>query len=250
MMIACRGVDQLRGDAHARRHPAHAAFDEVAHAKFAPRADHVDIGSAEARRGIARHHMHLPEARELGDDVLGDAVGEILLFGIAAHVGERQHGDGRSSGGLGRSRRRTAGSPGLHPVCAHRRGNVLEQLLTALFEDRVDLAAHLVMHLAGNAEAARLGQGLEPRRDVDAIAIDVRAFADDVAEVDADAQQDAACLRDLGVRCRHLALQFDRGRHSIDRTGELHQYAVAHHLDDASAMSAHRGLDDQRAPLL
>ena len=31
--------------------------------------------------------------RQVGDDVLGDAIAEIFLFGIAAHVVEGQDGD-------------------------------------------------------------------------------------------------------------------------------------------------------------
>jgi hypothetical protein len=33
------------------------------------------------------------EARQLGDDVLGDAIAEISLIRIAAQVGEGQNGD-------------------------------------------------------------------------------------------------------------------------------------------------------------
>jgi hypothetical protein len=40
-----------------------------------------------------RAHEEPTQLRKRGDDVLADAVGEIFLRAIAAHVGERQHGD-------------------------------------------------------------------------------------------------------------------------------------------------------------
>ena len=51
------------------------------------------ISQGEGR--IARDHHQLAIAGEVGDDVLGEAVGEIGLRRIAAHIVERQNGDGR-----------------------------------------------------------------------------------------------------------------------------------------------------------
>lgn len=48
---------------------------------------------------IPGDHDQLVEAGQLGDDVLGDAVAEISLLRIAAHVVEGQDGDGRSAAG-------------------------------------------------------------------------------------------------------------------------------------------------------
>ena len=47
----------------------------------------------------ARDDLERPDLRKLGDDVLGDAVGEVLVVGIGAEVEERQHGDGRAPAG-------------------------------------------------------------------------------------------------------------------------------------------------------
>ena len=68
--------------------------------------------AVEVQRGIADENTEIPQAKRiefrigihLGDiiiddnDIFGDAVGEILLVGIAAHVLKRQHGDGRFVG--------------------------------------------------------------------------------------------------------------------------------------------------------
>ena len=56
------------------------------------------------------------------------------------------------------------------------------------------LARHLALHLSpsvlGNRDAAGLGDALDPRRDIDAIAKDVVALDDDVADIDPDPESD------------------------------------------------------------
>jgi hypothetical protein len=89
---------------------------------------------------------------------------------------------------------------------------------------------------AAHADAAGLGEGLEARRDVHAVAEDVVALVDDVADVDADAQDDPAVVRDADVAQRHAALEVDREPHRVDDARELEQQAVAHRLDDAAVV--------------
>ena len=55
---------------------------------------------------------------------------------------------------------------------------------------QLELAAHLLVDLSRDASAARLRKRFQPRGDVDALTVDVLAFADHVAEIDADAQDD------------------------------------------------------------
>ena len=42
------------------------------------------------------------------------------------------------------------------------------------------------MHLLGKNDAARLGKALQPRRHIDAVAVNIVAFDDDIAEVEAE----------------------------------------------------------------
>ena len=51
---------------------------------------------------------------------------------------------------------------------------------------------------------------LQPRGYVDAVAVDVRSLADDVAEIDADAQNDAPILAQEHVGLGHVLLQLER----------------------------------------
>ena len=48
-----------------------------------------------------------------------------------------------------------------------------------------------------------------------------------------------------GIRLRHSALQLGRCRHGIDGTGELHQRAIPHQLDDAPVVGADHRFQDR-----
>lgn len=73
-------------------------------------------------------------------------------------------------------------------------------------------------------------------RDVDAVAMDVVADDDDIAEVDADAELDALFRRGRAIAGRHARLDRDGAADRLDRAGEVHQQAVAGAFDDASPM--------------
>jgi hypothetical protein len=68
--------------------------------------------------------------------------------------------------------------------------------------------------------------------DVHAVAIEVVALDNDVAEIDADAQFDAVVRRGDGVPLGHRLLHFDRAAHRIDDAGKLHQHSVTGGLND------------------
>src|SRR5439155_3272 len=82
-----------RGADRAFTHPADAALDEEANAQLEPELLHVDGLALEPESRVARSHRQRAPSRQLGDDVLGDAVGEIILLRIASHVQERQYCD-------------------------------------------------------------------------------------------------------------------------------------------------------------
>ena len=251
-MVVGIGVDQLHGDPHPVARLAHAAFDHVLDAEL--RRDVLDLDRLalvdEGR--VARDHEQLPEPRQLGDDVLGQAVGEEFLLGVAAHVGERQH---RDRGLLRRRLARCARRPRLdrgrlgaveaHPEDAERAGDVLDGLLALVLERDVEAVADLdlVADRARHADAARLGQLLQARGDVDAIAEDVVVLEDHVAEVDADAELDPARRRHIRVAPRHPALDLDRTLHRVGDALKLDQEAVAGGLDDPAAVLGDRRVD-------
>ena len=98
-----------------------------------------------------------------------------------------------------RRRRRSPVEP--HPVRPHRPRDVLDPLLAGELQRQAELALELVVGGARDQHAARLAQLLQAGRDVDAVAEQVVALDHDVAEVDADAEDDAA----VGRRSRPAA---------------------------------------------
>ena len=70
---------------------------------------------------------------------------------------------------------------------------------------------HLPVGVLGKTDRARLRDALEPRGDIDAVAHQIAvALLDDVAEMNADAELDAALGRQAGVALDHAVLHFDR----------------------------------------
>jgi hypothetical protein len=94
-------VDELRGDPDPAAGLADAALEDMTHAEALADLADIDVLALEGEGRVAGDDEKLRQLRQRGDDVLGNAVSEIFLLGIAAHVGERQHGD-RRAGGLGR----------------------------------------------------------------------------------------------------------------------------------------------------
>src|SRR5215467_12820541 len=66
-----------------------------------------------------------------------------------------------------------------------------------------DLAVYLVMDLSRDADSAGLRDRLQPRGDIDAIAVDARRVVDHVAEVEADAEQHAPCRLHARIALSH-----------------------------------------------
>ena len=87
-----------------------------------------------------------------------------------------------------------------------------------------------------NANAARLRNALKARRYVNAVAKDVVAINDDVADIDANPELDLLARRRIGISFRHPALNIDGATNRIDRACELYQRAMARGLDDAAAI--------------
>jgi hypothetical protein len=118
----------------------------------------------------------------------------------------------------------------------HRLGDVLELALAQILEQDLGRAVDEIAHRARDVDRAPLGDVLEPRRHVHAVAVDVAVLDHDVAEIDADAEFDALPLGDVGVARRHAVLHVDRTAHRFDRTCELGEDAVARRLDEAALM--------------
>jgi len=259
------GLDQLRGDAHPPAGLANRTFEDIAHPQLAPDLLHFDGLALVGEARITGDHEQPADARKYRRDFLDHAVGEILLIGIAAHVLEWEDGDRRLVGEGQGSRRqgatltrlalealgtlsRNAGEGGprrvgvgmgegrANPVDPHRPGNVFDLLLAQILKDKGEPVAHVIMNRTGDEDPAGIGQGFDPRGDVDPVAIEVVRLDDDVAEVNADAQFDAVVVRDAGVPLGHGLLHRDCAAHRIEDARKFDQHAVAGGLDDAAVM--------------
>jgi len=116
----------------------------------------------------------------------------------------------------------------------HRPGDVLDLLLAQILKDKGQPVAHLIVDRIGDEHSAGIGERLDPRSDVDAVAIEVVALDDHVAEIDADAQFDAAVCRDARMPLGHRLLHRNRAANRIDDARKFHQHSVAGGLDDAA----------------
>ena len=233
-MTAGAGIDELGGDPDALPGAAHGALDDVVGAEF--RRQLADVGRAAlvGKGGVARDHVEPAVLGERGDDVLGQPVGEIRLLRIAGHVLEGQHGDA----GLGRAVLDLRGDGPLRGPApdADRARDVLQLLLAGILQHQIERARQVILHRARQADAAGLGDLLQPGGDVDPVAEQVVAVAGHVAEVDADAEPHLLAAGQVAVSVGEVLLDRHSTTRRLDRAGELGDDAVAGAAEDAAEM--------------
>src|SRR5215475_13343291 len=132
----------------------------------------------------------------------------------------------------------------------HRPGDILDLVFAHVLERKMELVAHLIAHVAADADPSRLRQGFQARRDVDAVAIDVFVINDDVAYVQTNPKLDTPLWRNLHIALGHLPLDIDSTAYAVDDAGKLDQHAVARRLDNASTVFRDLGIDDRASVTL
>ena len=113
-------------------------------------------------------------------------------------------------------------------------------------ESRLQPAVDCFMHGARDQDPARWRFGFQPRGDVHAIAIKIVAVDDQVAEVQADAEDDGGVRRLIPIGFGHCLLELDCGTECIHGAGELGQRAIARQLDQPPAMTRQHRLQPLR----
>src|SRR5262249_9421786 len=96
-----------------------------------------------------------------------------------------------------------------------------------------ELGLHLIIDRPRDAEAAGLGQALQPRRNIDSIAVDALALDDDISQVDADTKLHTALHGQRGVPGFELVLDGDGALYRFDHAGKLRQQVVPWGVHDA-----------------
>ena len=132
-----------------------------------------------------------------------------------------------------------------HVEHLYRSADILQLVLAAVVEDVLDTQLDEVAHRARHGDAAGLGQGLDARGQVHAVAEDVLVLVvdDDFAQMHADAEQHALLLAQRVVEAGHPLLDVDRGGDRRHGRAELGQHGVARRADQAATADV-----DGRAP--
>src|SRR5271167_1319184 len=99
--------------------------------------------------------------------------------------------------------------------------DVLDVYLAAVAEANVDPVADAFIDDRGDADPARFCQRLKASGDVDAVAVDIVAFDDDVAEIDSDPEDDFRLVQGFVRQCSVGALHRQGAIYRVDHAAEL-----------------------------
>ena len=113
-------------------------------------------------------------------------------------------------------------------------GNVVHLLLAEVDAGERQLAFDLIVDIAADADAARLGKFLQPRGNVDAVTIDRAAICDHVAQIDAHPEFHPLVIGQFGIGDGKRRLDIHGAFHGLDHAGKFDEQAVACRADDAA----------------
>ncbi len=232
---------------------ADAAFEHEADIELAGDVANVELLALVGEARIAGYHHEAGDLGEVSDIVFGDAVAEVILGWIARHIVEGQYGDrwsrvrGFAQGSL--SGRRSVGVAWPPFPDRDRPIDVLDLNLSAIPERGADPIADAFVHDRGDANPTGLGERLQPRRDIDAVAVNVVLVDDDVAEVDANANMNRG-LAFGQYAGRDRVLDSNRAFDRVDDARKFDQRPIADQFDDAPVMSGDLWIEETFAELL
>ena len=243
-------VGQFHGRPKALAGSPHRPLEDVADAHLAARVFGRDLGIAIPGNRVRRDQEQAGRLDQRGLDVEPQAVGQIVLRGVAAQIGE---GHDRDRGPV-RKRQRLAGGGEIgvretgfgaaDAEGADRLRDILEPLLPEVLEAEIEAVLHVTEDAAGNADGAWLRERLQSRRHVHAVAKDVGAVHDDLVEVDAHTELDPSVAGHLAVALAHASLNRDGAVDRRDHAQEFDQRAIAARAHEAAAMLGDLGVDE------
>ena len=136
----------------------------------------------------------------------------------------------------------------LERIDPNRLGDILELRLAKVADHEIEPPPDLPVGVLRQADRPGLGDAFETRGDIDAVAHKVAiALLDHVAEMNADAELDAALGRKAGVALGQPMLQLDPAAHGVNDAAKFDDGAVARALHHPPAVDRDRRLD-QIAP--
>jgi hypothetical protein len=117
--------------------------------------------------------------------------------------------------------------------------DVLHLLRSRTYKTQVELAANLVVKLTGNTDASRLGEGFQPSRYIDSVAVQIVALDYHVADVESDSELHLVFRVHLIVTVPYITLELHRRYDRVHRTAELCDHRVSGTAEDSAVV----GLD-------
>src|SRR5919106_2851114 len=249
-MLAGFGVDQLAGDADAAARRSDAALQDIANSEVPGDLPDIDGFALVNEARIPGDDEEPTQARQRRDDVLGHAVSEVILLGIATQIGEGQDRYGRLldlprllwaciRADRPESRRKVQGDA----ISAYWPIDVLEHLLAHVLESEIESVADVISDGCRDRDPTRFRYAFQPRRQIDAVTVDVFGLDDHVPEVDAHAKLYPAVLRHTRIALSHPPLDRGRAGHSIHDAWKPRQKPVARVLHDAPLILGDFGVD-------
>ena len=130
-----------------------------------------------------------------------------------------------------------------HAVDADRPPDILQVVRAEILEFVIELVGHMVVGHLGYEDAARLGERLEPGRDIDAVAEDIAVLGDDVAEIDPDPHRKPLLVGHLPIVPAHRVAQSNGAARRLDDAVELDQDEIASVLEDVAVKLGHQRVD-------
>jgi hypothetical protein len=122
-------------------------------------------------------------------------------------------------------------------IDAHRLRDILELDGAEIARGDVEPSLDLTIRVLGETDRAWVGDSFQSRGDIDAVAHQVAVgLLDNVAQMNADPELDAALRRQARIALGHAVLHLNCAAHGGDHAAKLDKNAVAGALDDAPVM--------------
>lgn len=133
---------------------------------------------------------------------------------------------------------------GKHAIDPHRVGDVLDMAVTERFVSANQLMLYLLIDAAGDKDFAGMGYAFKPRGNIDAVAVNVVHFDDDIAEVDANSILDPMVLRQRSVASHQILLNHDAAADGLDGAVENRNEPIAGGFNKPAVMFCDAGLNE------
>src|SRR6266404_464920 len=107
------------------------------------------------------------------------------------------------------------------PEHSYRARDVFHGLLTKISESDRQLVPNLLVRRPGDTYSTGLAQRFQPRGNIDAVAVNILVVNDDIADVDADPEDDPLVHWNSHISPDHAALNVYRATYRIDHACKL-----------------------------